>query len=104
LNGFMCSLIGCWLLATSGGIRTHGSPSIAHDGTQVSLVTSTIDQLGHSIRFHQHGWGLNALHFVLTKVTVPMRLDEKRWGHQDPTKQEHHEKRQLLTAPSFYTF
>ena len=34
----------CWLLATSDGIRTHGSPSIAHDGTQVSLVTSPIDQ------------------------------------------------------------
>lgn len=33
-----------------------------------------------------------------------MRLDEKRWGHQDPTKEEQHEKRQLLTAPSFYTF
>jgi hypothetical protein len=24
--------------------------------------------------FDQHGWGLNALHFVLTKVTTPMRL------------------------------
>lgn len=34
----------CRLLATSGGIRTHGGPSIAHDGTQVPLVMSPIDQ------------------------------------------------------------
>jgi len=28
----------------AGEIRTHGGPSIAHDGTQVSLVMSPIDQ------------------------------------------------------------
>jgi hypothetical protein len=27
-----------------GEIRTHGGPSIAHDGTQVSIVMSPIDQ------------------------------------------------------------
>jgi hypothetical protein len=63
-----------------------------------------------SIRFHQHGYKLNGNIACSSIATIRhfghpacMRLDEKGGVTRTPLRGTH-EKRQLLTALSFYTF
>ena len=91
----------------AGEIRTHGGPSIAHDGTQVSLVMSPIDQTLAQLPTRLEivcPTNQEAPNSYLW-LAIPMRVScsSKKWDLHRPHKEEHM-KWQLLTTTPSYTF